>query len=214
MSIFQRECVVDGNVFVGRSSPEVALATRRRFTQQRKDDGEANLTDVVVDKKRERVEAVLARGRGRQGKSGTCIGDVSQNAMRRGTVSPFLPRPTSNSQPILFDFSRGDNPKGYIFSVDEVAFAQGWPWVQTESNKPWAGLVDHPLPGCTISQQQHHVGQGVHLCMVYSWMLYVHAHVCKRSTLMGLCHPWADAALVTPADPRDESQQSEFAFNS
>ena len=63
MSIFQRECVVDGNVFVGRSSPEVALATRRRFTQQRKDDGEANLTDVVVGKKRERVEAVLARGR-------------------------------------------------------------------------------------------------------------------------------------------------------
>ena len=78
LGIFQRRCVVDGTIWAHRSTPEVALAARRRLTQQPGDTLGKDLATAYKGKTRQRVEAVIARG------SKACLTNERRDVRARG----------------------------------------------------------------------------------------------------------------------------------
>ena len=69
---------------------------------------------------------------------------------------------------------------GYVFTADELTFAQGWPSISQPSSKQWAHCAEAGLSQMPASAQKSMLGNGIHLALLFSWLVYVHAHTVRR----------------------------------
>ena len=133
---------MDASIFCGISTAEEIKASRQHFTCKTDCFGKMPLLEHCKGKQSERVKAIYNKSRTRIGMSGVVIGDASQNAVSTyGMVSPFLPRPVTNSHPVAFNIANNDST-GHVLTLQESYFAMGYPFVHCPGNEEWRHLAD------------------------------------------------------------------------
>ena len=210
MSIFHRRVRCDGEVFCNNANTteqrearcaNFAPSKRRRHVHAAAGDiMQAPLESLCSGSLLQRVKASLTRCATHSGASGTMMCDLTQNPEKMNACGPWMPRPRRNTQ--IACFKGVQDRVGYIMTPREMSFAMGWPSVATAENTPWRHLVSNAEDETNINytQQVQMTGGGIHLALLFAWLLYVHSHIVERATLLRFQPaPTADLSLWSAA---------------
>lgn len=142
------------------------------------------------------------------GPSGRAVCDVSQNPERRRRLGHLMP-PLMRSSKLM---CIGTDCEPALLTPAEVSFAHGWPSIPSAANKKyeWAAAA---LQRLTPSQQQTLSGNGMHLPIFTSWLLYIAAHTFPRAEVEGLPPRLTDPTCVAQGIAKMPSKSdAEFDF--
>ena len=189
MNFVERHTVMDADVWTSLDTEANLFAARLEMSNGTFNDCDAARCDKLPITRffptvaaKNRMQGYIDRA---SNKAGTASGDVacdpSQNPETRGRASPWLPTLTRGTKPIWLSPAVGD--RGYVYTMRELAFSQGWPSIPTSGNHAARSTLAfdlHKLPTC---QQRSLLGNGMHLCSLASFFIYVMAHVVRRDVI-------------------------------
>ena len=177
--------VAEGDLFSNLDSTQAMDDSRRELARKR-GIHRGPLTDFkpfLTRKGQERLSDYQRMVPERIGARGSCICDLGQGLRKRARIRPWLPTSTKSSR--FASLTKGGRYVEHIFTPDELAFAHGWPSLKFDSNADFQDAMPSELGRLGQVQRQKVLGNGVHLCMLYAWNLYIESHVIRRSQLSG-----------------------------
>jgi hypothetical protein len=85
------------------------------------------------------------------------------------------------TKPIWLSPEVGD--RGYVYTMRERAFSQGWPSIQTSCNQAARSSIAFDLHKLSTNQQRSLLGNGIHLCSLANLFVYVMVHIVRRDVV-------------------------------
>ena len=143
--------------------------------------------------------------------SNTMACDLSQNpGARRERCGPWMPTLTRTTLAALL--KEGD-PKGYIYTMRELAFSLGIPWIDSirESQYFIKDLGLKLFDGLSNIHVQGLLGNGQHLACISAFVLYILSNIIKRDLVQEFLPPLKVMRIDGPARPVHDEREKKRA---
>jgi len=97
------------------------------------------------------------------------------------------------------------NRIGHCCTQGEFEFAMGWPAIVNTGNLLWKNEVHAANENLFIRQRRQLIFGSIMLPMLYSWLVYVHAHTVQREFIM-VYHTPANTSTNIENGPNDDGE--------
>ena len=175
MSFFRKRVVSSGDLFVNVGGKEVQLQHRSEMGKLRGIYGgseTAEVRDLLSPDAKRRFDKARPLATG----EGACLVDISQNIEQRKRMGPWIGACTKSSQWMSLT---ADSAPTFVTASD-IRAVHGWPQSVDSS---FAATVPETFATLNFREHQHLCGNGMHLCALSAWLLFIHAHTVRREEL-------------------------------